>query len=512
MANSQHTTRLQKAYYCSTTLAIYQIVSVVSAFILPRMILSAYGSSYNGLISSITYYLGTFSIIQAGISGASRVALYKTLANHDNEGTSSIMVANRQYYRKISGILIGYILLLAIIFPVMMKNDFYWLDVVSLVVIIGISSFVQYCYGLAYLTLLNADGASYVVNITQSIALIANTLVTVLVIKSGGSVQLAKLFGILFFVASQIFLYVYTNQKYKLDKKAPPNDIALKGRWDVLANSIANAVHANIDILFITIFCASNEVSVYSIYYLVYNGLVRIIQILTDGLEAAFGNMYSKDDRQALKRNFNFYEFFLFAVTAILTSCMATLLIPFINLYTSGVKDVDYTRPLFANILTITLMTYCIRSPYVTMVQAAGKYKETKVGSFVEAGLNIVLTLVLVNIWGITGAVIGTAIANLYRSIQYGLFVSKNIMEQPWTKLAVRISWLAITTICSISLIIVIPILGFPNKWVEWLIKACLNLVISCIVVGFSSLIFYRRDLNNTVQIVYKLLKQRIQN
>ena len=57
-----------------------------------------------------------------------------------------------------------------------------------------------------------------------------------------------------------------------------------------------------------------------------------------------------------------------------------------------------------------------IRTPYVLLVQAAGHYKQVKVAGYVEAGINIVLTAVLVIKIGIVGAIIGTIIANIFRT------------------------------------------------------------------------------------------------
>ena len=45
------------------------------------------------------------------------------------------------------------------------------------------------------------------------------------------------------------------------------------------------------------------EVSIYSVYNLVVNGLKRFITAFTQGIDAAFGNMIAKGERELLSEN-----------------------------------------------------------------------------------------------------------------------------------------------------------------------------------------------------------------
>ena len=54
-----------------------------------------------------------------------------------------------------------------------------------LIVIIAISSFVEYFTGMIYTLYLQANQQKYVISIIQTISLIFNTIVTILLIKMG---------------------------------------------------------------------------------------------------------------------------------------------------------------------------------------------------------------------------------------------------------------------------------------------------------------------------------------
>ena len=86
---------------------------------------------------------------------------------------------------------------------------------------------------------------------------------------------------------------------------------------------------------------------------------------------------------------------------------------------------------MFAYVLTLAEAIYCIRIPYHSVVLAAGHYKETRNGAFVEAFINIVISIILVRENGpFIGVAIGTIAAMLFRTTQYAVYLSKNIIKR----------------------------------------------------------------------------------
>ena len=62
---------------------VYQLTAVVAGFLVPRAIIGVYGSEVNGLVTSLTQFIGYFALVEAGISGAATFALYMPLAQGD---------------------------------------------------------------------------------------------------------------------------------------------------------------------------------------------------------------------------------------------------------------------------------------------------------------------------------------------------------------------------------------------------------------------------------------------
>ena len=58
---------------------ILQIVTIISGFILPKIILSCFGSEVNGLVSSISQFLSYINLLEGGVMGVIMANLYKQL-------------------------------------------------------------------------------------------------------------------------------------------------------------------------------------------------------------------------------------------------------------------------------------------------------------------------------------------------------------------------------------------------------------------------------------------------
>lgn len=78
------------------------------------------------------------------------------------------------------------------------------------------------------------------------------------------------------------------------------------------------------------------------------------------------------------------YEFVVSNVATIIFGCCIYLLPSFVLIYTHGVTDTNYYRVIFSTIIIFAEYIYCIRDPYVSVVYAAGKFKETSNSAYQE--------------------------------------------------------------------------------------------------------------------------------
>jgi len=474
--------RSKKAIKGIITSLISQIISVIYGFIIPKLIISTYGSDVNGLVSSITQFLGYIVLLEAGVGPVIKSLLYKPLANKKKNEILKILAASDKFFKKLSYVFILYIIILVIVYPIIVIEDFDILFTIPLIIIIAFSIFAEYYFGMTYRLYLQANQQSYVINYIQIITTILNTMLVIILVKLNCNIQLVKLFSTFALMLRPILQNVYVKRKYNLNFKNVNSDYKLSGKNDALAQHVAYVINTNTDISILTIFTSVLEVSVYAVYAIVTKGIRIIVLAITDSVAPAFGDMIAKGEKDNLNKKFSMYETLYILIITILFASTLCLIIPFIEVYTKGITDVNYIRPLFAIILVISEFIYCIRMPYNSLVLTAGHFKETKNGAWLEAIVNIVISVILVNFYGIVGVAIGTLVAITIRTIEIYNYANKNILKRSKTESIEKI------LLSFISIILIYIIYNQINinldiTYIGWFIRAITTCVISVIVV-----------------------------
>lgn len=487
-----------------------EIISLICGFILPRLILSGFGSKYNGLTISITQFLSCAVLLRSGIGGATRAALYKPLANKDQSEFNSIVKATDIFMKRIGTILLFAIFSFATIYPFLVKNEFGWLFTFSLFVIIGASTFAESFFGITYLIVLQADQRLWVSSLFKSVCNILNTIIAAILILCNCSIHIVKLGSAVVYVMYPIILGIYVKRHYKIETHVEPNNNAISQRWDAFWQQVAYFVMNNTDIIVLTAFTNMLEVSVYSVYNLVINGIKKTIQSFTNGLEAAFGNMIAKNEQNTLKQNVGIVETIIYNLSTVICVCTALIVLDFVKLYTHNVVDVDYNRPLFAYILIIAQFFNSVRIPYQLVVQAAGHYKQTKIGAIIEPVINIVLSVSFVFNFGLIGVAIGTLAASVFRTIQYSIYMSKELVKRSLTIVAARVFLSAIEA-AVIFLFVKVIKLPTPDNYYLLLLNAVVVFIVSILITFCGSFIMFKKDtINMLVKFKNVVIKENV--
>ena len=485
--------RTKKAFDNSSSALLLEIITAICGLILPRLILSHFGSSYNGITTSISQFISCIALLKSGIGSVTRAALYGPLSRNDSIEISKVVNASKRFLNKIAYIFLGSVLIFAAIYPFLVSDDFSWLFAFTLVLILSISTFAQYYFGLAYQMVLEADQRNYIVNVVTIVSTIINTLIASLMIITGFGIHAVKLGSAIVFTLPPIFYAIYVKKRYNINTKIEADDKLISQRWDAFAHQLANFVNDNTDVMVITIFLGVMEVSVYSIYNMVALMIKKVVLTISNGATSAFGNMIANKEDSVLATRFRQYELLVFAISAMLLSITSVMYLPFISLYTSGVNDVNYLRPIFANLVCLATFFACVKTPYQQMVYAAGMFKQTRNKTILEAIINIVVSLGCVQFLGISGVIIGTICASAYRAIQYSFFVNREIIKSKRNGFFIKLIYAALIYITVFGVHKVLPFSEI-NYFYEWILWAVVYSLVSLTVMIVYSLIFYRKD------------------
>ena len=488
------------------TSLLLQIMTIISGFIIPRLILKQFGSEVNGLISSLNQFLNYISLIEGGVSAVIMASLYKPLLNKDNERISSIVKTTQSCFKKIAIVFLVYSLLLAIIYPLVFQNSFSFLYISTLIIILSINIFIQYNFSLSWKLLLNADKKVYIVSIVQILLIILNIITFILLIKIYPEIHFLKLISALVFILQPIVYRKIINKYYKLDNNAPVDNELIKNRWDGFGINIAYFIHYNTDIAILTIFTDLKIVSIYAVYSLVATGLRQLIISISSGISPSLGHVYSSGNNEKMNIFFDRYEFIIMFITFICFSIGCILISPFVMIYTNGITDVNYYQPVFGILLLISEGIYCLRDPYVSFAYSAKKFKKITKHTYIEAGINILVSLILVVKFKLIGVAIGTILAMLYRAIFHIIYLKKDIIHRPIKKFIRNFSIFSIFTTISIT----ICIFCFPIKnlsIINWLINGVIYFLIFIIQYIIMTYIFFKNQFNYYKEVLQKVVK-----
>lgn len=489
-------TRNKRAVLNACVALITQGVTILCGFIVPKLMIGTFGSEAYGATSSITQFLAYITLLEGGIGGVARAALYKPLAENNTERISVVVAELRRFFGIIACIFLVYVLVLAGSFTYI--SDIQAFDRVTtflLVIVISISTFAQYFIGITYAVLLQAAQRLYINNMISVAATILNTVMVIILVKMDCSLLAVKLASSCIFVLRPLVLRMYVRRKFSLIKCKARDKTVLKQKWSGLGQHVAYFLHSNTDIMVLTVLADLTLVAVYSVYHMIISHIQSFAVSFLAGMEAHFGDMLARKESQELNKMFSQYETLISLVAVTLFATTAILIAPFIELYTAGITDAEYHAPLFALLMVISCLLYCLRHPYHALVIAAGHFKQTQIAAYGEAALNVCLSIILVAQYGLIGVAIGTIAATLFRFAYYVVYLYKHIIYRNvyffLKRFLLNAGIFASLVWIGKSIIAIIKI----DNYIEWTVGGVITVLVTALVTVAVNYFFYKKEL-----------------
>lgn len=405
-----------------------QVITIICGFFVTRLIIVNYGSDVNGLITSITRFLAFITLLESGVALVIRAALYKPIASNDKNTIEMILKTSEKFFRKLAIIFIFYVVVICGVLPQFVSNSFENNFTIIMIIIISLSTFAEYYFGLTYSLFLQAYYKKYIYYGIQSLILLLNTIIIVILILNRSNIQIVKLASCFIFILKPIIQNIYIKKKFKINLKNVKYDYKLEKKWDGLAQYISTVINNNTDVILLTICSNVSEVSVYAIYSVIINSVRNLVQSFANGVDSTFGDLIAKNELENLNKNFNKFKRFYYLIATGAFILTSILIMPFVYFYTKGITDANYFRPVFAYIMIIAQYIEVIKKPYFDLVLAKGDFKQTRNGAWLETIINIAISCILVWKLGIIGVAIGTLVSVSIRTIEIIHYASKNIL------------------------------------------------------------------------------------
>lgn len=496
--------RKQASIYNMISMGAYQLTTALFGFILPNLILRTYGANLHGYTSTVTNIMAYIALVNAGLAPAAVQALYAPLVRKDEKRICEILQAIDRFYI-ISGCLYTVAVVgTAYIMPLVIGEQLPGAIATALMIVIGASNTMECFVYSKYKVLLQADQKLYVVSMVDQVFYLIRIVSQIALIRVGASIVWVMLVPAIMVIGRMGALAVFCRKNYHFSVKGvKPDYRSLSNRWSAMIHQIAGLVVFNTDVTLLTIFGTLAEVSIYSVYNLIFNQLYHFLtNIFSSGTLASFGQLLSENKRDRLLKAYDIYEFGYFLVIAFVYGVSGAMILPFVSVYTIHVTDVVYARPMVAILFLIIGIANNIRIPCLSMINAAGHFKNTQNHAMLEALINITVSLLLLKPLGMYGLLIGTICSFAYRTTIIIIYAQKNILKISCKTTLKRLTYLIV--ILGISNLIYYFLIGKYklSTWTQWIGYAVLASAITGTVILTVVLIVDGRMLKDCLSMV----------
>ncbi|MCI9380382.1 MAG: hypothetical protein HFG88_04970 [Dorea sp.] len=480
---------------------LYILVHSFSSFIITNLILSSFGSEINGLISSAKQILSYASLIEGGLGAACIVSYYKPLANNDIKIIKSIFNESGKFYKRIGFIYSIFLLGCCILFPTFIYTSIGKVYTSFVLFFTGFSQCLQYLFLEQYQSLIIADQKNRVVQLITSVGELANILLVALSIKVFGIgdiifIQSINIICVIIKIAlCHLYFRKHYYEIYKCQTKERYKGV-IQQQSASFIHVIASQISFSTDIVVLTIFRTLEEVSIYSIYNLICNFISYIFNVLANSVSSSFGDLYNKKKELFVER-FRSYETVSIMINSIVTISIFCVLKGFIILYTHRSDDVEYWNLMYSIFFIFIAYLNNLRTPHAAMIRASGNFEKTKYYFLGEAFINLLISLSLVQRYGICGVLIGTLFSVIFRDYFVIQFIYKQVIQIDIKKfLEVSLPNMIVTIVMSvIGLCFSIEF----GSYIEFVFVGSICMIFSSFIIFMVNYIFNQ---NNFMQVI----------
>ena len=402
----------------------YSILNAVSAIMLTlinglfgiivtRLVISYFGSDFNGLNSTANQIINVLLILEGGFTLASNVALFHPLGNEDYNIVNRVISATRKKFRKIGVIFLVVGTVVAIIYSYVVKTDLAREFVFTIIFMAVVPQAFNLFYTTTYRVLLQAQQKEYIINCFTALTIGFGHITNIVLILNNGQMWMVRFVTMVFALLSCFLITYYTRKKNDfLDFSVPSTPELIKGTNDVMAQKITGVIYTSWPIVFLSISPSGGTMlaSVYAVYNNVFIMLKALLHGVIDAPRLGFGQMLTERKKDEVWPAFKEYEFVASFFTFVMMTTGGGMILPFISIYTRGITDINYYDIYIAVLMVLIGSVEMLHIPSGHILNMSGNFRISKYFQIIACALLIVSMLAFGYIWGVYGMLISLLI------------------------------------------------------------------------------------------------------
>lgn len=397
-----------------TSLAYYFIILVVN-LVSRKIFLEYLGDTVSGLTTTMTYTVGLLNLADIGIVTAITFALFKPISEDNKTEINRIISLFCFLFRWVGLSIIAIGVVLIFFIPSFVGNQ--------VPIIMGVASFCTFLFttSLSYFVnykqhLLTASQKGYVIvrifNLT-TIAKIGAQMAALVWLGMGyySFLALEVIFAILYSIILERKVkraYPWLKPTYALGRKIRKEYKQIfKSLKQIISHKFANVVLTQTDSIVIAQFISLSAVTLYYNYAMIISKLTTLITSLFSGSWAGVGNLITEGNKKKTYLVYRQYTAVTLFLAGVLCGAVWFLADPFITVWLGGRYVLDSNIFLM---MIASLYVALLRQPINVFLNGYALYRDVW-SAWLEAALNIVISIIGSIYWGLVGVVAGTAIS-----------------------------------------------------------------------------------------------------
>ena len=407
--------RTQKTMRNSAVSLFGQMLTILLSFISRKVFIQYLGVELLGLNSTFSSILSTLSLAELGFQQVIVFHLYGVLAKDDKEQINNLINIYKLVYRCIGCFFIVAALCCVPLLQVFLSDIEATGSVRVFFIIQALSG--ACTYFLAYKrNILYADQKSYISGLIDTVVNTTATLVSIAVAVFTRNYLLCLLVNLAKTYISNLFVHVACTKRYPYLHKSKIDWKLLKkiagSLKDVVLERLAEYIYGSTDNLIISMFISTVQVGLLNNYTMIIYHIKNLMKSLSMPLIPALGNKVALE--QGIERHletFRLLEQVYFWLTGLAVVPVYVLADSFIQMYLGE----QYVLPhLILFLMCVDLYVHINQASCVSFLTANGLFQKRRNISIGGAVTNIVVSLLLMKPFGISGILAGTAVSQLY--------------------------------------------------------------------------------------------------
>lgn len=473
-------------------------VILLMNFIQRTVFIMVLGRTLLGVNSIYTNVLNVLSLAELGIGTALNYSLYKPVANKDIEKIKSYMRFYKKAYLSIGAVITVIGIAISPFLKYILKNPgnysirdltvYYFIFLFNTV----ITYFVAYKYSLP-----NAEQKNYIQTNVTTITKIVTVLVQIIILVVTRNFLLYLLAQSFVELAQKIFVSLYLNKMYpylrdKNVQKLSEEEtkvVATKTKA-LMLHKIGDVARLQTDTIIISSFVNVDTSGVVANYTYIITYVGNFVNIIFSSVVSGFGNLVATESKEKQYQVFKVYRFFacwLFGFGAVGFWHLLTPLI--------GGLWLDESWVISSTVVTLLAVDFYFkggRSVLENFKIAAGVFEQDRYLPLIQGGLNLVLSIILVQRIGVAGVYVGTLVSGILANFIRPVIIYKVCFDRKaWSYFADSVRYIAV--ILGIA-VVNVPIRHLVMQETNILTFGIMVVIITVIYNGIFFLAFHKTE------------------